>query len=282
MQLSNLLFKPQEYIEVDSFEEAVHKYSQFPDSLFQIKFDGIWGLCLENMGNIGVFSKTGQLKLSYQLSGAVIPRMHASTLVGEFMFGSQRAQDPEVAGRIKVFDCPQFQGEDISKSPYGYRYRKMQSWLAYNQPARMEPVACYALSNAMAVYERVKDTAEGFIFRRWSEPYEPATLTKFKFEVEDDFFVIDMVEGEGKHAGRMGALVLAQCDEQNNIVEVMRVGGGFTDQQREEWWNNRTEKPVVLIRGKGRFSSGALRHPTYVRTRTDKLPIECRIKRQSR
>lgn len=58
------------------------------------------------------------------------------------------------------------------------------------------------------------------------------SMYKMKPEVSGDFKVIDVVEGKGKDAGRLGAFIIEYKD---NLVHV---GSGLTDAIREEVWAN--------------------------------------------
>lgn len=58
------------------------------------------------------------------------------------------------------------------------------------------------------------------------------SMFKMKPEISGDFKVIDVIEGKGKDAGRLGAFVIEYKD---NLVHV---GSGLTDTIREEVWVN--------------------------------------------
>jgi ATP-dependent DNA ligase len=59
----------------------------------------------------------------------------------------------------------------------------------------------------------------------------------------------------------------------------MAVGGGFTDEERDHIWHTwpASRGRVLTITGKGRFDSGALRHPNFKGFRDDKRAEECCI-----
>ena len=58
------------------------------------------------------------------------------------------------------------------------------------------------------------------------------SMYKMKPEVSGDFKVIDVVEGKGKDAGRLGAFIIEYKDN------TVHVGSGLTDAIREEVWAN--------------------------------------------
>ena len=55
-------------------------------------------------------------------------------------------------------------------------------------------------------------------------------MFKMKPEVSGDFKVVDVIEGKGKDAGRLGAFVIEYKDN------TVHVGSGLTDSIREEVW----------------------------------------------
>jgi len=93
-------------------------------------------------------------------------------------------------------------------------------------------------------------------------------MWKLKYETTEDFYVVNFYEGQGRLQGSLGAIGVGK----EKGRELMRVGGGFTDEERQAVWNHLTlyDGMVVEVRGKGCFESGALRHPEFVRWRRDK------------
>lgn len=72
-----------------------------------------------------------------------------------------------------------------------------------------------------------------------------------------DVAVIGVQPGEGKHKGRIGAL----------LTEKGKVGTGFTDAQRAAHYPNGT---VIEVEAMGLTPGGKFRHPRFVRVRWDK------------
>jgi ATP-dependent DNA ligase len=275
-------YECQTYREVSSPEEILNANLDSTDNFLQLKQDGIWARVIIADGFVKVFSKTGQLKKSFR-SNFTMPLLvrEPIVLVGEFMFGSQRSKQGDESGKLYIFDCLMVKGADIATSPYKERYRQAVSiCLELGYP--FEVVPCYSLSKLGEFWHSLADTHEGFIVRKWSSTYY-TELVKLKFEVEDDFVVMGIKPGEGKHLGRMGALLLGQYDG-DQLVKVMDCGGGFTDPDRQDWFDNIDLRygSVVLVKGKGRFAEGALRHPCFVRLRDDKHPRQCILKKSSK
>jgi ATP-dependent DNA ligase len=254
-------------------------------TLVQLKYDGIWARVVVRGSVVYIYSKTGNLKASFPIAPHLDGLLREAVLIGEYMYGSQWSQQGDRAGRLYIFDCLVVDEQDISSKPYEERYKKVISLCSeYGQP--FNPVPCYALFNLGKVWEEInrRESHEGVIIRRWDSPYN-VPLLKLKREVEDDFVVLGTIpgKGKGKNEGRVGSLRLGQYNKEGVIVYVQNCGGGLSDQLRDDLQRMGQEivGKVVLINGKGRFDSGALRHPNFVRFRDDKLPTACQLKRLS-
>jgi len=87
---------------------------------------------------------------------------------------------------------------------------------------------------------------------------------KIKAEESAECKVLRRIKGEGKHAGRLGLLVV-----DHKGVEV-GVGTGFTDAQREELWAckfTELRNRIVEVQYHEETPDGSLRHPRFLRFR---------------
>ena len=87
--------------------------------------------------------------------------------------------------------------------------------------------------------DMVNNGFEGIMIKDVDAPYECKRTTfwmKFKPVYDYDLTVIGIELGTGKNAGRMGALVCAGEDDGKEIM--VNVGSGFTDTERQEYWDN--------------------------------------------
>ncbi len=82
---------------------------------------------------------------------------------------------------------------------------------------------------------------EGIMIKDVDAPYEckrTVSWLKLKPFIEVTLEVVDVEEGTGKNAGRLGALVCCGSDDGRDIT--VNVGSGLTDDQRDSIWANRS------------------------------------------
>lgn len=105
----------------------------------------------------------------------------------------------------------------------------------------------------------VKDPNGLYVFKRSS------AWLKYKPVQTDEFKVVGIEEGSGKHKGRCGALII-------QIKEGLtcNVGSGMDDATREEFWAKPPVGKVVEVKFKERTPDGLLREPIFLRVRDDK------------
>ena len=134
------------------------------------------------------------------------------------------------------------------------------------------------INNIYGIYEKViNEGEEGLVIDLADSSYIRAkgtTMFKMKPEVSGDFKVVDVVEGKGKDAGRLGAFIIEYKD---NLVHV---GSGLTDTIREEVWADPSKYIGKLIEvvyfGETRDEKTeklSIRLPRFKRFRHDKNDV---------
>ncbi len=115
---------------------------------------------------------------------------------------------------------------------------------------------------------------EGIMIKELKAPYLCKRTTewlKWKPVITVDLEVIGVEEGTGKNIGRLGALVCSGVDDGKTIT--VNCGSGFSDQQRQEYWNEKDSvvgrvvevmADAVSMNQDGTYS---LRFPRFVRFR---------------
>ena len=118
---------------------------------------------------------------------------------------------------------------------------------------------------------------EGIMIKNLDAPYLCKRSTdwmKWKPVHDYDLTVIGIEPGTGKHKGRMGALVCEGEDDGKHIV--VNVGSGYTDTERQEYWDDQTSvigQTVVVMADAvtmNQDGSYSLRFPRFKTFRTDK------------
>lgn len=92
------------------------------------------------------------------------------------------------------------------------------------------------IDNIYKTYEKIiAEGEEGLVIDIADASYvrsKGTSMFKMKPEISGDFKVIELIEGKGKDAGRLGAFVIEYKDN------TVHVGSGLTDSIREEVWAN--------------------------------------------
>lgn len=128
------------------------------------------------------------------------------------------------------------------------------------------------MSDLIEVRNRfMQDGYEGAMWKAAGRPYEfrrSDAVLKIKVFDTMDVRILDTVEGEGKHVGRLGAIVV-----RGPLGESFNVGTGFSDEERRQLWQIRSTLVgrYAEIRQQQRAASGAKStFASFVRLRPDK------------
>jgi DNA ligase-1 len=177
-----------------------------------------------------------------------------------------RQQTPDDAAwrgvSFMVFDMPAHGGTfDMRLSAlYALVFPAAATWLRAVPQQKIADEA--ALRTLMR--ETVHAGGEGLMLHRGASLYRGERsddLLKLKPYEDADARVVEHLPGKGKHAGRMGALVVEIPSGQR-----LRIGSGFTDAQRE------SPPPIgswISYRYRGLHDSGLPRFASFLRARPD-------------
>ncbi|MEK9180274.1 MAG: hypothetical protein AAB897_02585 [Patescibacteria group bacterium] len=189
--------------------------------------------------------------------------------------------------RFMIFDVLVHGGELVTDLNYRTRLFMLRQMFPQRAPEHISLLEVLDCPFAEATKLVRKENWEGLVlydatktteFRldgKKDQPKRPEGCWKWKPLKEDDFIAKSFAYGSGKNKNRMGKLFLFQIDHQTGEeISCGEVGGGFTDKDREDFV--RAQYPLVVqVEFQKRFPSGALRHPQFLRLRTDKSPAEC-------
>lgn len=115
---------------------------------------------------------------------------------------------------------------------------------------------------------------EGIMIKDMTAPYRctrSANWSKWKPTISVDLTVVDLEIGTGRNAGRLGALVCEGVDNERRIA--VNVGSGFSDLDRQEFWNNKNKLIGQIVEicadaiTKNQDHTYSLRFPRFLRFR---------------
>jgi DNA ligase-1 len=184
----------------------------------------------------------------------------------ELATSTVRSQVPNEAAwreiRFMVFDLPAQPGD------FDARLAALRRLLPITAAPWVVPVAQQRATTHEALQallnKTVKLGGEGLMLHRGSAPYRGernADLLKVKPYDDAEARVVGHTAGQGRHAGRLGALVVETPEGRR-----FKLGGGFTDAQR------RDPPPLgswVTYRYNGTNPSGLPRFARFMRVRSD-------------
>lgn len=167
--------------------------------------------------------------------------------------------------RFMVFDLPSYVGT-FTERITAYQQLLAQLAVPWVQPVAQRKVASDAALQTL-MRQTVKAGGEGVMLHRGDSLYRAARnddLLKYKPYDDAEAQVIAHLPGQGKHAGRLGALLV-----QTEGGLRLKLGTGFTDAQREN------PPPVgtwVTYRYRGKTDKGIPRFASFLRLREDRAP----------
>ncbi|MCT6719375.1 DNA ligase [Acidovorax sp. K2F] len=181
-----------------------------------------------------------------------------------------RQQKPDDAAwremRFMVFDLPAHSGTFDQRLPALNKLVEAldQAWV---QAVPQQRVASDAALQKLLL-RTVRAGGEGLMLHRGASMYRAGRsddLIKVKTHEDTEARVVAHLPGQGRHAGRLGALVVEMPSGQR-----FRLGAGLTDAERDH------PPPVgswVTYRFRGTHDSGVPRFASFVRVREDVPPI---------
>lgn len=265
-------YKRQNYIDGDYATAVLHGFD-----ILQPKYDGIWCACElaplnDELISCQYYSRNNQLKHAKTIQN-VCGLREIITLVGEFMFGSEWSQTETLREKLFVFDVWEHR-----HLPYQRRYQLARNILeVLNEPS-------FVLVPTLPITAQVKawqnfvleQNFEGLVYRNAKDTFN-TTLIRQKQMFTVDMTVTGFIEGTGRLEDSLGAIsAVLSLDDTNKGAEPKEVkttvGSGFSDEERDEIWQNQDSYigRVCEVSGSGKFKSGLLRHPRFIRWHKEK------------
>jgi DNA ligase-1 len=187
-----------------------------------------------------------------------IGRRKFSVLVGIIRRKIPAAEWEKV--RYLIFDAPQAEGGFEKRLDFARR------WFRQHPNPYTEVLKQQICENEMHLRRELGEIeslgGEGLMLRKPNSPYTVGRsddLLKVKTYKDEEAKVIKHLAGSGKHAGRLGALLV----ELPNGIQ-FAIGTGFTDQERE---NPPSVGSMITFKYYGFHESGIPRFASFVRVR---------------
>ena len=211
--------------------------------------------------------------------GSVMERKKGNGKLNKAIRGKMPA-DEAAQVRIRVWDvigATAFRDER-DDLPYSQRFRYVSEAVANADAPKIELIETIEVADLPAAEkhfaEMLKRGEEGTLLKSKDHAWEDKRsygLLKMKAIKDADLEVVDWVEGTGKYAGMLGALV---CQSSDGKIEVS-VGSGFSDAQRKNYTRENTVGRVIEVIYNERITSrdretDSLFLPRFIELREDK------------
>ncbi len=267
----------------------IEHFSTFPDMyIVEPKFDGLRAICIvrdenniEFLTRFGnkvynvdiiekeIISQVDKLK-GYVLDGELYSKDWNETVSITKTMKVKKNADNLIFYVFDILPLEDFENKH-SNIPLYKRKKLLESLL--KDTDHVKKIKYHEIESMQEVYQLYDDYIEqgleGIMLKRKDSTYKfrrSKDWLKVKAILSDEFLVVDVIEGNGKYKGMLGAVVIKLKDGR-----LMKVGTGFTDNQRIKFWQN---KELILnkyieVAYQEYTKDGKLRNPRFVRVRED-------------
>ena len=258
-------------------DSANHEKKMIGKKQIEVKLDGVRVLAVCKGGKVELFSRNGKQFHNFEHIVKEIeavlaekPAPYDCVLDGEVMsadFQDLMKQVHRKDGKqatdsvLHLFDFIPL--ADFLKGswdkPQTYRSNLVKYWVLENESILKHVQACeweevdLSTEEGNRRFVELNKTAvdggyEGVMIKDVDAPYEckrTHAWLKAKPFIEITLKVVDVEEGTGRNAGRLGAVIVEGEDDGYNYR--LNCGSGFTDSQRDEYWAERSSLIGQLI-----------------------------------
>ena len=250
-------------------DSAKHEKKMAGKKQIEVKLDGVRVLAVCKGGKVELFSRNGKQFHNFDHIIAEIeavlaakPAPYDCVLDGEVMSADfqdlmkqlQRKDGKKATDAVlHLFDFIPLKDflEGGWDKPQTYRSNLVKYWVKENESLLQHVQACEwedvdldtpeGQERFVALNKQAVDGGyEGVMIKDIDAPYEckrTHAWLKAKPFIEVTLEVTDIEEGTGRNEGRLGAFVCEGVDDNRHIV--VNVGSGFTDANRDDFWDHR-------------------------------------------
>jgi len=256
------------------------------DWVIEPKLDGLRCIAIYDNGSVYFCSRNNKPLYNLKLiEEELLSLMHTTPFVrskvvfdGEIYAGNWNDTISTVHAK-KVVDAQSLKYYVFDIIAFESWYRKTSAPLYFRRATleailgsgdRIKVVPQYSIESIDTARQQhvknMKDGFEGSVLKRLSSTYSygrSKDWLKWKEEITVDVFIKGYERGKGRNKDRLGAFI---CDLDG---KELRVGGGYSDEQRDDFWNRRDELvgTVLEIKGQEITKDGVVRFPVFVRER---------------
>ena len=251
------------------------------------KLDGIRCLAIVDRGEAKLFTRAGKQITNFDSTvGVELAQLRDGCYDGEIMSVDfrelmrqvNRKEDKDISQvYFAVFDYINLKEWHAKKSKTQCAVRKEQIKNQLSTVGKFKYLRMVRFKTIEATEENFKKEhdywvskgEEGIMIKDISAPYEfkrDWSVMKYKAFFDVDVRIKGLLEGTGKHQGKLGSFVIDYKGKE------VRVGSGLTDSLREELWIDRVKHigRLIEVRYQEETPDGSLRFPTFVCFRNDK------------
>ena len=272
----------------------------------ECKLDGVRVLAVVQGDNVTLYSRNGkQFENFPQIAEAIMENRKAfqferrmgghfvldGEIVGEsfqkLMRQAHRKSDAKTAGMVyHIFDVLSL--SSLQEGHWNVQQHKRLEWLESARSVLRE-TDCLRIMNGLEVdldtaeghdimqryaEDAVAEGFEGIMIKSMDAPYECKRSDfwmKWKPTITVDLKIVGFEQGTGRNENRLGAIICEGEDNGRNIR--VNVGGGFSDSDRDEYWNSRNDLLGHLVEiqadavTQNKDGSYSLRFPRFLRFR---------------
>lgn len=251
------------------------------------KLDGIRCLAIVDRGEAKLFTRAGKQITNFDSTvGVELAQLRDGCYDGEIMSVDfrelmrqvNRKEDKDISQvYFAVFDYINLKEWHAKKSKTQCAVRKEQIKNQLSTVGKFKYLRIVRFKTIEATEENFKKEhdywvskgEEGIMIKDISAPYEfkrDWSVMKYKAFFDVDVRIKGLLEGTGKHQGKLGSFVIDYKGKE------VRVGSGLTDSLREELWIDRDKHVgrLIEVRYQEETPDGSLRFPTFVCFRNDK------------
>lgn len=285
-----------------SHDSANHESKVCGKKMLEVKLDGVRVLTVVYPdGRVDQFSRNGKELLNFghirdQFAAVAVGLTQPTVFDGEIMSSSfqdlmkqvHRKENVEAGDAVlHLFDIIPL--DKFQEGKFAVKQSERTAWLSqwYLENQNKLPnvqVLDHAVVDLdtdegrklFAMYNKsaVENGYEGIMIKDLNAPYEckrSVAWLKSKPFIEVSLEVVEIEEGTGRNAGRLGAFVCSGQDDGKQIK--VNVGSGFSDANRDEFWAHRDSiiSNIVEVRAdavtQNQDGSYSLRFPRFLRFR---------------